>query len=336
MTHQAKNPTDQYDSPWKEALEEYFEESMAFFFPTIHAEIDWSKKYEFLDKELEKVVRQAVVTEQYVDKLVQVYRLSGQPTWVLIHIDVQSQYESLFAKRMFQYHYRLFDRYDRPVVTLVIYGDEGSEWQPQKYEQSLWECEMTFKFPSVKLLHYNISELEQSSNPFALVVLAHLHTKATKNQPQQRFDLKWRLTRMLYERGYQRAQILSLFRYIDWLMALPPELEQKLDQQVTEYEEAQKMSYMTSIERIGYQRGIEAGFQEGELQNAREAVLEILQLRFGELSLLLIKRLKSLHNLPLLKQFLKRTITIPSVADFEAELIAATAEQQTNVHDNPV
>jgi hypothetical protein len=106
-------------------------------------------------------------------------------------------------------------------------------------------------------------------------------------------------------------------------MALPPELEQKLDQQVTEYEEAQKMSYMTSIERIGYQRGIEAGFQEGELQNAREAVLEILQLRFGELSLLLIKRLKSLHNLPLLKQFLKRTITIPSVADFEAELYCA-------------
>jgi hypothetical protein len=50
---------------------------MAFFFPTIHAEIDWSKKYEFLDKELEKVVRQAVVTEQYVDKLVQVYQ--GNP-----------------------------------------------------------------------------------------------------------------------------------------------------------------------------------------------------------------------------------------------------------------
>jgi hypothetical protein len=123
---------------------------------------------------------------------------------VLIHIDVQSQYESLFAKRMFQYHYRLFDRYDRPVVTLVIYGDEGSEWQPQKYEQRLWECEVTFKFPSVKLLHYNISELEQSSNPFALVVLAHLHTKATKHQPAERYNLKCQLTRMLYERGYQR------------------------------------------------------------------------------------------------------------------------------------
>ncbi len=340
-----KETTDQYDSPWKEALEEYFEESMAFFFPTIHADIDWTKKYEFLDKELEKIVRQAVVTEQHVDKLVQVYRLSGEQTWVLIHIDVQSQHETLFAKRMFQYHYRLFDRYDRPIVTLVIYGDEGSEWQPQKYEHDLWNCEVTFKFPSVKLFHYNIQELEQSSNPFALVVLAHVHTKATKHQPQERYDLRWRLSRLLYERGYDRARILSLYRYIDWLMALPPELEQKLEQQIELYEEAQKMAYVTSAERIGYQRGIEAGLQQGiqlglqqgiqlgvqqglqqgvqqGLLTAREAVLEILQIRFGKLPPLFIERVKLLNDLAQLNQLLKKAVIIPSMIEFEAELMA--------------
>ncbi len=55
--------TDQYDSPWKEAIEEYFQECLAFFFPKIHADIDWAAGYQFLDKELEKVVRQAIVTE---------------------------------------------------------------------------------------------------------------------------------------------------------------------------------------------------------------------------------------------------------------------------------
>ncbi|MCP4346718.1 MAG: hypothetical protein GY795_14470 [Desulfobacterales bacterium] len=41
-----------YDSPWKEAVEVYFEAFMLFFFPNIHDEIDWSMGYEFLEKEL--------------------------------------------------------------------------------------------------------------------------------------------------------------------------------------------------------------------------------------------------------------------------------------------
>lgn len=47
----AKPRTD-YDSPWKEVLERYFEPFMALFFLHAHAEIDWSRGYEFFDKEL--------------------------------------------------------------------------------------------------------------------------------------------------------------------------------------------------------------------------------------------------------------------------------------------
>lgn len=41
-----------YDSPWKEILDENFEECLEFFFSDAHQAIDWSKGYEFLDKEL--------------------------------------------------------------------------------------------------------------------------------------------------------------------------------------------------------------------------------------------------------------------------------------------
>jgi hypothetical protein len=34
------------DSPWKEALERYFKDFMAFFFPMAHAGIDWTRGYE--------------------------------------------------------------------------------------------------------------------------------------------------------------------------------------------------------------------------------------------------------------------------------------------------
>jgi hypothetical protein len=49
----------EYDSPWKEALDVYFEQFLAFFFPLVHRDVDWSRGYEILDKELQQVVREA-------------------------------------------------------------------------------------------------------------------------------------------------------------------------------------------------------------------------------------------------------------------------------------
>ena len=40
---------DNYDSPWKEAVEHYFPEFIEFYFPRANAQIDWSKEHVFLD-----------------------------------------------------------------------------------------------------------------------------------------------------------------------------------------------------------------------------------------------------------------------------------------------
>lgn len=44
-------PTD-YDSPWKEALDYFFEDFTALLAPELHALIDWSVAPLFLDTEL--------------------------------------------------------------------------------------------------------------------------------------------------------------------------------------------------------------------------------------------------------------------------------------------
>ena len=46
------SPNDEYDSPWKQLIEWYFEPFMHFFFPAAHAQIDWQHSVQFLDKEL--------------------------------------------------------------------------------------------------------------------------------------------------------------------------------------------------------------------------------------------------------------------------------------------
>jgi predicted transposase YdaD len=106
-----KQPLPDYDSPWKEVLERYFAAFMAFFFPVIHTGIDWARGYEFLDKELQQIARDAQLGRRYADKLIKVWRPEGSEVWVLVHVEVQGQYEANFAERMFMYYTRLRDRY---------------------------------------------------------------------------------------------------------------------------------------------------------------------------------------------------------------------------------
>ena len=58
-----------YDGAWKASLEKYFEEFLALLFPDIHAEVDWSKGYSFLNNELEQITKDAKTGRRYADKL---------------------------------------------------------------------------------------------------------------------------------------------------------------------------------------------------------------------------------------------------------------------------
>jgi hypothetical protein len=258
---------DQFDSPWKDILEAYFEDFMLFFFPQIHAEIDWSRGYDFLDQELSQVVRDAELGKRLADKLVKVWKLSGEETWVLVHIEIQNQKESQFGERMFVYYYRLRDKYDLPIVSLAILGDEQETWRPQPMTSELWGCNVRFEFPIVKLLDYvpRWEELEASQNPFAIVVMAHLKTKETRNDAVARKEWKFNLTRLLYERGFERQDILNLFLFIDWILELPEDLKRSFRDELEEYERERQMPYVTSIEQMAEAKG-EARGEERQKQ----------------------------------------------------------------------
>src|SRR5947209_11173617 len=122
-----------FDSPWKEILDVYFEPFMAFFFSQGHAEFDWARGYETLDKELQQVVPAAEQGRRYVDKLVKVWLKGGKEQWLLIHVEVQTWKEAEFAERMHVYNYRLFDRYHREVISLAILAADDFEWRPSSY-----------------------------------------------------------------------------------------------------------------------------------------------------------------------------------------------------------
>ena len=319
----------EYDSPWKEIIEIFFPQFMAFFFPAIAAAIDWSKPVEFLDKEFQRSIRRSEVGRQTVDKLVKVWLLTGAEVWVLIHIEVQSQKESGFTTRMYIYRYRIFDRYRRPIHSLAIIGDDDPTWRPDRYETELLGNKESLQFGMVKLLDYAAkwSELEQDPNPFAVVVMAHLKALATQNKEQERFFWKKTLIKELYKRQYSKQEVFNLFRFLDWVLKLPDALESQLQLVIDDYEEEYQMRYVTSIERMALERGEREGRKEGEREgrnNAlRETVIRLLRHRFQlteEKTVSISLLLQPIQEEPILKHLIDFTMDTENFVDFMTKL----------------
>jgi len=290
MTETESNVPANYDEAWKVAIEQYFEAFVAFFFPAAHQDIVWARGYEFLDKELQQIVRDAEAGTRFVDKLLKVWLLNGEEAWLLLHLEIQSQTDSGFAKRMFTYHYRIYDRYEREVVSLAVLGDEQKSWRPQEYGYGRWGCSMSLRFPIVKLLDYDLETLETNDNPFAAVVIAHRQTQNTTQNATERLQWKLRLVKGLYRRGYSKQDILELFLVLDRMMQLPEPLEFIFRDSIKQFEEENQMPYVSSIERIGR--------QEGKQEGQKILLQSILKNRFGELDDELSSIIEPLTQMP--------------------------------------
>ncbi len=275
-----------FDSPWKEALDVFFRAFLAFFFPAIHDDIDWSRSYESLDNELQQIARKSAQGRRYVDKLVKVWRTDGREVWVLLHIEVQTQRQRGFPRRMYVYNSRIFGHYDRRVVSLAVLADDDPTWQPRRYDDQQWGWSLRMTFPTVKLLDYvgRETELEADSNPFARIVLAHLKALETRRDPQTRRLWKFRLVRGLFERGFQAEDVRQLLRLIDWLMELPQAQENQFREELRHYQEEQTVPFVTSFERYGMRQGMLVMIED------------LLRAKFGEEGVQLLPEIKALGD----------------------------------------
>ena len=227
------------------------------------------------------------------------YLKDGSEKWLLIHIEVQGYFEKDFAKRMFIYNYRIFDRYNKDVVSLAILADPLPYFRPDKYEVSYWGFKHKFEFPIVKILDYKEkwAELEKSDNPFAIIVMAHLKEMETKQDINRRLFWKISLVKSLYKKGYGKKDILLLYKFIDWLVALPEDLGRRFHEEIIKYEEERKMPYITTAERIGIEKGIKQGIKEGLLKGVKLG----LELKFGTEGLKIYPEIEEIDDVDVLE-----------------------------------
>jgi hypothetical protein len=238
----------------------------------------------------------------------------AKPAYWLAHIEVQTQRDSALPRRLLDYHYHIERRHRCRVITFVILGDLSQSWRPGRFSSDVPPLGMSLGYLSLKLIDLEV-KLESPrfrGNPVAMVVRAHLAALRTRHDLEARYTQRVALVRRLYEEGFSQKDVVFIHGLIDRLMILPRPLMLRFKQELFTIEKDKNMPYVDTLTRMSLQEGR----QEGSLAQARESVIEALEIRFGEVSKDLRERITALNNLRTLKAQLRRAITVPSLDQF--------------------
>jgi len=268
------------DLLWKAALEDLFDDFLLFFFPDANEIFDLARGFEYLDKELEQLFPpdEDDFTPRYVDKLVKVFTRKGEEEWVLVHIEVQGYTDQDFAKRMFQYYYRILDKYEKPITAFAIFADNSKNFHPRNYERKFLGTKVFYEFNTYKIIDQDDLELEKSNNPFAIAVLtAKLAISRSTLKEQQLFDLAYNLAKRLLTKQMPKVKIRSLMNFLRHYMRFEnKEIIAKFDEEISNLtersvtmgieefllEQAEKQGIKKGMEK-GIEKGIETGIEKG-------------------------------------------------------------------------
>lgn len=102
-------------------------------------------------------------------------------------------------------------------------------------------------------------------------------------------------------------------------MLLPLSMKEDFYQSMELFEREKKMPYITSVERMGIERGLQEGLQKG----LREALLDTLQVRFSEVPRSLASALDRINSVDRLKALHRTALTVETLAEF-ARLVASS------------
>ncbi len=119
--------------------------------------------------------------------------------------------------------------------------------------------------------------------------------------------------RQLQRQGrLSQEEIEDIFRFVDLVMPLRPDLAEEYSAEVKRAEEEQQVPKIGQFEQMAEARGA--------LQALREAVLEALQLRLPGQFATTSEQLQKINDPGILRELLRKAFTAASPAEFEGAL----------------
>lgn len=323
-------PKVDYDTLWKDVIEEFFEEFVLFFAPNLYEEIDFTKGYDFLEQELSQLYHDADTEKKYMDKLAKVYLKNGKDKWILVHIEVQGNKKQNFTKRMFQYFYRASDKYNKQIFAIAIFTDHNKNYKPNKFEYKFHQTKLTYEYLTYKILEQDEKELAKSNNPFSMAILAGLYVIQSKQNVDKKFSFKVHLARQLFSKQWNKEQIEKLFRFIDGVLWLEDEktleFKEEVDKIILESEGDEKMGLTWDKTNLAHTYK-NLGRKEGKLEGQKNFLSKYLKAQFGDNSKKLEEKIMDISDIEALESLSEQLFHAHKIEDAE-KIILETKNKQ--------
>lgn len=170
-----------FDQLYKRLVKNFFKWHLAFFCAEIAEKIDFKAGFEFIDKEL--YTDQIQGKKRFTDVLAKVKLLSGEVTYIFIHIEIQRGKKHNLTLRMFNYYKVITLEHNLPVFALAIYIGRKSKKEvlDNVFEEKCFGTNIRYEYQLRNLKDYDYKKHLDHDNPIVAALLCHMdHGKDSK------------------------------------------------------------------------------------------------------------------------------------------------------------
>ena len=174
-----------HDRLFKELIETFFLDFVDLFLPEVALYLE-RDTISFLDKEL---FTDVTAGESHEADLVVKGRFKGKEAFFLIHIEAQSSRESGFARRMFRYFARLYDKFDVPVYPVAIFSYDTPFTREDDCHIVAFPNKVInhFSFEAIQLNQLNWRDFLNKQNPVAAALMSKMRI-ASEDRAQVKLE----------------------------------------------------------------------------------------------------------------------------------------------------
>lgn len=140
-------------------------------------------------QELFKEIIDARKGRKMADQIAKVYLKNGVEQWVLVHTEVQTDDHKDFPLRMFEYYYRIFDRYGKKIVAIALFSNTSKK-SSNHYKEVYFGTEVSYTFNKYVIANFDEEALKSSPKLFSKALLASMYMHRTQSEMGMRSDYK--------------------------------------------------------------------------------------------------------------------------------------------------
>lgn len=249
----------------KSAFEEAFPDLLRFFFDKADIIFDIERGFEFLDKELSELFPELEKQggSRFADMLVKTYLMNGREEWILVHIEIEAGTSKNFARRMFQYYYRIYDRFEVEIAALAVFTGGNNQYRPSQYRKDFLGTKIIYDYNAYGILDHSEVQLLKMNNPFALIVLAAQKALLMDKIPEEELG-EQRLTiarALIKSQRYDSEQIRRFLYFLKTFIHIEnSEINSKFDREINSLtENRHAMGIIETIKMLAEEEGVERG-----------------------------------------------------------------------------